>query len=164
MRLSAIWYDVGYDLQSLNMAVCDLCLAKLFFFYSKEKPHSDHVFPRFNHSSIVNYVVNNRWHHILSRRSNRVDSLQNINFFCIARLTAKKTLYSCSAIPKCSKDEKSILGFSSPLNVNYIELLYNQGELLDFLWASSVSELQDLFCWGCESVEIQRGTCICLVV
>ena len=22
MKLSAVWYDVGYDIQSLNMAVC----------------------------------------------------------------------------------------------------------------------------------------------
>ena len=39
MRLSAVWYDVGYDIQSLNMAVSfeiliflgDLCLVKFFF-------------------------------------------------------------------------------------------------------------------------------------
>ena len=40
MRLSAVWYDVGFDIKSLKMAVCfeiliflgNLCLAKLFSF------------------------------------------------------------------------------------------------------------------------------------
>ena len=74
-------------------------------------------FPRFNHSSIVTYVINNRWHHIFSRRSNFVDSLQNIKFSELhARLTAQKFSYSCSTIPKRLNDEKSVLGFSSPLN------------------------------------------------
>ena len=97
MRLSAVWYGVGYDIQSLNIQgaskfwyfLGDLCLAKLFFVYVAAKVHSNpHAFPRFNHSSIVTYVINNRWHHILSRRSNLVDSLQNIKFFWTARLTS----------------------------------------------------------------------------
>ena len=93
------------------MAVC-----LMFFFYSSQKPHSNRVFPRFNHSSIVNYVINNRWHLILSRRSNLVDLLQNIKFFSTARLTAwKKTSYSCSTKTKCLNDEKLTLGFSYPL-------------------------------------------------
>ena len=112
LRLSAVWYGVGYDIQSLNMAVCleiliflgNLCLTKLFFFYSSQKPHSNHVFPRFNHSSIVTYVINNRWHHILSRWSNLVD---------------------CSTTSKCSNDEKSILGFSSSLKLIFPSTFYN---------------------------------------
>ena len=44
MRLSAVWYDVGYDIQSLNMAVCfeilmffgDLSLA-VFFIAAKSR-------------------------------------------------------------------------------------------------------------------------------
>ena len=65
-----IWCDVGYDIHSLNITVCseiliflgDLYLVKLFFFYSSQRPHSNHVFsPRFNHSSIVTYVISNRW-------------------------------------------------------------------------------------------------------
>ena len=39
LRLSEVWYDVGYDIQSFNLTVCfeiliflgDVCLAKLFF-------------------------------------------------------------------------------------------------------------------------------------
>ena len=118
MRLSAVWYDVDYDIQSINMAVCflgDLYLAKLFFFYSSQKPHSNHVFPRFNHSSIVTYVINNHTHLILSRRSNLADSLQNIIFFKCSANSLKKTSYSCSTVPKRSNDEKSVLGFNSPL-------------------------------------------------
>ena len=120
MRLSAVWYDVGYNIQSLNMALGDLCLVKLFFFYSSQKPHSNHVFPRFNHSSIVTYVINNRWHHILSRRS--ILSIRYI-FLNFSTNSLKKTLYSCSTITKCSNDEKSILGFSSPL-ILVIHLLW----------------------------------------
>ena len=51
IRLSAVWYDVVYDIQSLNMAVCfeiliflgDLCLVKFFSFIAT-KSHTDHVF------------------------------------------------------------------------------------------------------------------------
>ena len=90
MRLSAVWYDVGYDIQRLNMAMCfeiliffgrSMFCEVVFFFYSSKKPHSNHVYPRFNNCSIVTYVINNRWYLILSRRSDLVDSLQNIIFF-----------------------------------------------------------------------------------
>ena len=38
--------------------VGDLCLVQFFFLLYQQ--HSNHVFPRFNHSSIVNYVIKNR--------------------------------------------------------------------------------------------------------
>ena len=104
-------------LQNLDVFGRSMSWEVFFFFYSSQKPHSNHVFPCFNHSSIVTYVINNRWHHILSRRLNLVDLLQNINFFlnCSAN-SLKKTSYSCSTMPNCSNDKKSILGFSFPLN------------------------------------------------
>ena len=60
MRLPAVWYDVGYDIQNLNMAVHVLqnldifwamyALRSCFLYDSGRKPHSNHVFFRFNHS------------------------------------------------------------------------------------------------------------------
>ena len=106
-------YDVGYDIQSLNMAVCFeillfwtiYVLRSFFFFYSSQKPHSNHVFPLFNHSS---YVINNRWHHILEPPTKSWRFV-----FWTARLRAWKNRWS--TMPKCSNVKKSILEFSSPL-------------------------------------------------
>ena len=52
MRLSAVWYDVGYDIQSFNMAVCFEILIffgrstsyEVVFLYSSQKLHNNHVF------------------------------------------------------------------------------------------------------------------------
>mgnify|MGYP001799747598 CR=1 FL=1 len=52
LGLSAVWYDVGYDIQSVNIAVCFEILIFFgrsmscdFFLYRSQKPHSNHVFP-----------------------------------------------------------------------------------------------------------------------
>ena len=86
LRYSELKY--GSVLRNPYIYLGNLCLAKFFFFYSSQKPHSNHFFPRFNHCCIITYIINNRCHHILSRRSNLVDSLRNINLFWTARLTA----------------------------------------------------------------------------
>ena len=106
LRYSELKY--GTVLRNLDIFWANYVLRSLFFFYSSQKPHGNHVFPRFNHSSIVTYVTNSRLNHILSRRSNLVNSLQAINFFlnCSANSLKKHHI-------KCSNDEKSILGFSS---------------------------------------------------
>ena len=98
LRLSAVfkwWYDVGYDIQNLlcmlrNLDIfwqsvsCEVCMS----FIVVKRCTKNRVFPLFNFTSIVTYVINTRWHLILSRWSNLVDSIQNIKFFWTARLTA----------------------------------------------------------------------------
>ena len=76
-----VWRRLWYSELKYSSVLPNLGRSVFFFFYSSQKPHSNHIFPRFNHSSIVTYVINNRWHHILSRQSNLVDSLQNMNLF-----------------------------------------------------------------------------------
>ena len=99
LRLSAVWYrrrlcysepKYGSVLQNLNIfnIFFGRCLVKFVLFCSHQKPHSNRVFPLFNHSIIVTYVTKNFWHHIMSCGSNFVDLLQNIKFFWTAELTA----------------------------------------------------------------------------
>mgnify|MGYP001795084776 CR=1 FL=1 len=133
LRLSVghmVWHRLRYSGFKYGGVLWDL---DIFFLWStyvlivkfSQKPQSNlHVFPLFNHSSFVTYLINNRWLLILSRLSNLFNLLQNLKIFWTARLTAQKTSYSCSTMPKCSNDKKSILGFSSPLILIIIVLVW----------------------------------------
>ena len=86
-----IVYDIGYDIQSLNMAVCfeililyflsNLYIIAKFFIvlFIAAKSCIVNMFFLFLITSI-NYI-NNHWLYILSHRSNLVDLLQNHKFF-----------------------------------------------------------------------------------
>ena len=114
-----VWRRWRY-IQSLNVAVRFEILkffgqSVFFIIYNSQKPHSNHVFPLFNHSSIIAYVITTAdctyW------ATDQIFSIcyKSSSFSQLLRKQLKKSSYSCCTLPKCSNDKKSILGFSSPL-------------------------------------------------